>query len=229
MIGFREATEIHLDAARFSNDEEIYAVAIVIKKHAENRRANYRETERPIKLGLLEVEGYWSDSVPWYEWMTEPQVLQPCAQECGLKIWQLAEVIAHQISPRNWQVFSWMYIALQGREYEELITGALSRQTAQIGGMLEKSRFDERLNLAKTGALAKLAADPKQKDKAMVRECWDAWQKQPDRYRGKAAFARDMLDKFENLESQPVIERWCREWGIRSHHPASTIVTLPAK
>lgn len=62
------------------------------------------------------------------------------------------------------------------------------------------------------GALAKLAIDPKQKEKALVRECWEVWQKQTDRYKGKAAFARDMLSKFESLQSQPVIEGWCRIW-----------------
>ena len=65
---------------------------------------------------------------------------------------------------------------------------------------------------ARSGGLAKLANDPKQKAKAMVRECWDEWQKQPDRYKGKASFAHDMLDKFEDLKSQPVIEGWCRTW-----------------
>ena len=65
---------------------------------------------------------------------------------------------------------------------------------------------------AALGAQAKLAADPKQKDKGLVRECWDEWQAQPHRYKGKAAFARDMLTKFENLQSQPVIEGWCRLW-----------------
>ncbi len=58
----------------------------------------------------------------------------------------------------------------------------------------------------------KLKVDPKQADKALVHECWIDWQKQTDRYKGKAAFARDMRDKFPNLESQPVIERWCRAW-----------------
>lgn len=68
-------------------------------------------------------------------------------------------------------------------------------------------------SIALLGAHAKLATDPKQKVKALVREFWNEWKKQPDRYKGKAAFARDMLDKFENLESQRVIERWCKEWG----------------
>ena len=66
---------------------------------------------------------------------------------------------------------------------------------------------------AQSGATAKLAIDPKQREKAKVRGCWDDWQIQPDRYKGKAEFARDMLAKYENLKSQPVIERWCRTWG----------------
>lgn len=65
---------------------------------------------------------------------------------------------------------------------------------------------------ARLKAIKMHAKDPKQADKALVRECWDDWQKQSDRYEGKAAFARDMRDKFPNLKSQPVIEGWCRKW-----------------
>ena len=72
--------------------------------------------------------------------------------------------------------------------------------------------------LARENARRRHDGDPKQKAKASVRECWDEWQSRPSRYKGKAAFSRDMLDKFLDekgmpiLESQPVIERWCREW-----------------
>jgi hypothetical protein len=69
---------------------------------------------------------------------------------------------------------------------------------------------------ARKAVAKKLADDPKQKDKALVRECWDAWKNEPDRYKGKAAFARDMRDKFPNLDSQPVIEGWCRTWERES-------------
>jgi len=75
---------------------------------------------------------------------------------------------------------------------------------------------------ARLNAIKRHSEDPKQKDKAVVRECWDEWQKEPNRYSGKAAFARDMRDKFPSLESQPVIERWCREWGRKT-------ITLPAQ
>jgi hypothetical protein len=73
------------------------------------------------------------------------------------------------------------------------------------------------MNLAKVaqarrGAKAKLAKDPKQADKSFVKDCWLEWQRNADRYNGKAAFARDMLSKCENLISQKKIEDWCRGW-----------------
>lgn len=69
-----------------------------------------------------------------------------------------------------------------------------------------------RSNLGKAGVKAKLDNDPKQKEKDFVYKCWQEWQTNPDSYRSKAAFARDMLDKVENLSSQKKIEDWCREW-----------------
>lgn len=65
---------------------------------------------------------------------------------------------------------------------------------------------------AKLNVYKKLRSDPKQKEKIKVRECWELWHKEPKRYKSKAAFARDMLSKFEALENQRVIERWCKEW-----------------
>ncbi len=75
---------------------------------------------------------------------------------------------------------------------------------------------------AKLAVQGKLAKDPKQKDKVMVRDCWDAWQRRPDSYNGKAEFARDMREKFPKLKSQAVIERWCRIWERE-------IITQPAE
>ena len=79
-----------------------------------------------------------------------------------------------------------------------------------------KSINDLRSNFAKKGAATKLANSPKQQEKQLVRACWDAWQLRPDIYKSKASFARDMLSKYEALESQRVIERWCLEWQIEA-------------
>ena len=140
MIGFAGPVEIELDATRFKDDEETRIVAGVVARHAENRRRTYRQTEQPIKLGLLEIKGYWSDSVPWYEWMTESQILQPCAKECRLPIYELAYVIAYQIRPINWQVFSWMGMALQGSEYKEILTDSLSKHATALAQMRTTQR-----------------------------------------------------------------------------------------
>ena len=67
-------------------------------------------------------------------------------------------------------------------------------------------------DMARRGAKTKLKNDPKQAEKALVRECWDDWQKKPDSYKGKTAFAKDMLSKYETLENQNVIVRWCGVW-----------------
>lgn len=73
---------------------------------------------------------------------------------------------------------------------------------------------------AMVNAYKKLESDPKQKEKVFVCECWQDWQKNPDRYKSKAAFARDMLTKCEHLISQKKIEDWCREWenSVPSQH-----------
>lgn len=58
----------------------------------------------------------------------------------------------------------------------------------------------------------KMRDTDKQAAKKEVHECWLLWQKDPGRYEGPTAFARDMREKFENLESEEVIRRWCRKW-----------------
>ena len=140
MKSFGSLVEIELDSSRFHDDEETRAIAEVVARHADRRRREYRATEQPIKLGLLEVEGYWSDSVPWYEWMTEPQILRPCAKDCNLPMFELANVIAYQIRPINWQVFSWMGMALQGQQYEKVLENSLSKYATELTGMRNKQR-----------------------------------------------------------------------------------------
>lgn len=65
---------------------------------------------------------------------------------------------------------------------------------------------------AKNAAAAKLANDKSQTEKTFVYGCWQEWQSGKTIYKGKAAFARDMLEKCENLTNQNVIEGWCRMW-----------------
>lgn len=82
-----------------------------------------------------------------------------------------------------------------------------------------KAMEAQKIVTASKGGHARVAKDPKQKDKELVFECWQAWQNKPENYKSKAAFARDMLEKSSNLVSQKIIEDWCRDWG--KAHPAS--------
>lgn len=80
-----------------------------------------------------------------------------------------------------------------------------------------KSISELRSQFAKKGAATRLAKSPKQQTKQQVRECWDAWQARPEVYKSKSAFARDMLDKFDDLKNQRVIEKWCLEWQTEAN------------
>ena len=81
--------------------------------------------------------------------------------------------------------------------------------------MLIPALFQSRMRseAARKSGDIKLAGDPKQKDKVFVRDCWNDWKmKRVTHYKGKTAFAKDMLMKCEALENQSVIVRWCGEW-----------------
>lgn len=143
MIQFGIAVEKDLDAGQFSETEATYAVAVVIAAHAKKSRLQYQLTERKIVRGLLDIEaGYWSDSVPWYEWITGIDVLKPCAKECGLVTWQLADTIAFNIRPPNWEVFSWMGMALRIQEQESSLKASLVRHSITLTEMRKKKRLD---------------------------------------------------------------------------------------
>jgi len=55
--------------------------------------------------------------------------------------------------------------------------------------------------------------DPRAQDKLFIYECWQSWESNPSAYPGPTAFAKDMLEKVDNLTSDTqVIMRWVREW-----------------
>ncbi len=92
------------------------------------------------------------------------------------------------------------------------LTAYYKLQLAEIGQPTQADLAKARRELAMLGAQARLAADPRQEDKAFIRDCWLQWRNNPASYPSKAAFARDMLQKCEHLKSQKKIEDWCREW-----------------
>lgn len=68
----------------------------------------------------------------------------------------------------------------------------------------------------RSASLARYSKDPKQMAKAEVRKMWELWRHDPSRYPSKAAFARDMIDKFDELKSTKKVEDWVRGWERES-------------
>ena len=69
--------------------------------------------------------------------------------------------------------------------------------------------------------LEKLRLDPKQEEKKIVKDCWDAWQSKPHQYANNTKFATAMIDKFrpddpkeesKHLSSVKKITEWCTDW-----------------
>lgn len=79
-----------------------------------------------------------------------------------------------------------------------------------------QSKWEEffKKDSAMRSAKLRHANDPKQAEKNFVLDCWKSWETNPQQYKSKAKFARAMLEKCEKLESQKVIEDWCRAWDV---------------
>jgi hypothetical protein len=76
-----------------------------------------------------------------------------------------------------------------------------------------------RSEMASRSALARHRDSPKQKAKLFIKECWDAWQQHPERYRTQTEFVKDVLTKIDVdqhgnpiIESTTVYNKWIREW-----------------
>lgn len=100
-------------------------------------------------------------------------------------------------------------------EVVSLVTDSIGSLSASAYDLAERSRLMSQY--ARMGR----AKDPKQQEKAFIRECWEDWKNNPGNYRSKAAFARDMLNKCQHIVSQKKIEDWCREWERKNTHSAS--------
>lgn len=72
------------------------------------------------------------------------------------------------------------------------------------------------------------AESDKRRDLKRVKDCWIEWQRTPSNYRSKAAFARDMLSKYENLESTKYIEDMCRQWEKEKAKSTGRLRIVPA-
>lgn len=93
---------------------------------------------------------------------------------------------------------------------DAIISAVLRYLSEQRYGLMKKVLTD--VDARRRGAREKLKNDPKQRAKDNVRKKWLAWHAGKTRYRSVAAFAVAVMKEHDCLESQPVIERWVRQW-----------------
>lgn len=115
-------------------------------------------------------------------------------------------------------------LCLDGGAADSIVSATLALEKANAISTKSARLQRARSEFSTLGAIERHKRDPKQTDKSFVKECWLAWQANRIAYKGKASFARDMLQKCENLESAKVIEDWCREWEKQAKTG-----TMPAK
>jgi hypothetical protein len=218
MSALFETDEIQLDVNRFRNQKKIHEIALLVFKHAEKRRAEYRLNEiqglySDSEFQLIKSSGpltqihfskkYWSDFIPWYEWISEPHVLRLCAKECGLEIWQLGQLVADEFKPKNWQVFSWMALAYQLNQYGNKVVSVLDKYVAKHDEVLEKQRSSARnaglasgqIRKEKSKLTPKLVSEQCQLLMATGTEERNVASRLANRYRVTAGYIRKLLKK----------------------------------
>lgn len=221
---------LELDLSKYAVDIEIAAFAEVVHDETENRRVELggvRGGTRTIALASLllrerPTNGQYASAKYWFEFLTDSVVIKAVGRRMHLKPVEFLTMCMKTFHPPNWEALFWMKAF-----YESVANECqIELQFAQREQVIIKQTRSE---TAKIGAQAKLAKDPKQKAKALVRECWDAWQRKPSSYKSNSAFALGMLDKYESLKNQAVIAGWCSKWSRENNHPASRVDSLLAK
>lgn len=156
----------------------------------------------------------------WVEYVDDPfsfpnELFAPTPDDKETWAW------LQQQEPEALRALSWSLFNAWANERAE--RHQLRRRTlvAHAGQSLAIARLEDavttipalsRTAVAKRGASAKLANDPKQLAKRRVRELWEEWQTGARLHSGAAAFARFVVGEIEAIQSTQVVERWCRTW-----------------
>lgn len=108
--------------------------------------------------------------------------------------------------------------ACQAEHWLGVLMGLISGFSIQFQ-LAQNSSQESRTQAAKDRAEQRWLNDPSQKAKLIAKECWDAWKKEPGRYKNQPSFAIDVLDKVDlNKDGNTVItfntimKRYIPEW-----------------
>ena len=215
-LGFGVSHTLGLAIEQYKDDPIKSAFAGVVYDEIEKRRVSLGGirgggNRNYLLASLLKNEpgsdhgDAYQNSRPWFEFLSDMVVIDAARERLKLSTIEFLSLCIADLHAPNWETLFWMraYLESVNNEAKLIAVSALREKEAAKRAHIEQAR---------KGGRARVAADPRQTDKSLVRQCWDAWQANPTRYSGPTAFANDMLDKSDELKSHSVIMRWCREW-----------------
>lgn len=149
-------SEIQLDPERYASKPNGLAIAQVVAAATERERQRIRTTETPIRggggglLGQIGDDYFISDTTPWFELLTRPEVIDESAAALGLHRVELLSVIIKTLMPDNWQTFFWM------KAYFESVPVEAHRAAIASAALIERQRLEQ-----ETSQRGRNAADAK--------------------------------------------------------------------
>lgn len=166
----------------------------------------------------------------WRKWLedlnpTSAQLIELCAHlyaDCeGLS--EDNERLVKLLNSQNLNTTFTSWVLENARDpFATLKAMAALRENAhasQLTGFITRAAVIARRDGATRAARERHLRDPKREAKLFVYDCWKDWVKYPARYKNATAFARDMLSKFDALESEPVVTGWVRAWRAGKRIP----------
>lgn len=225
---FGEFPKLRLDVQSLGlDDERMNEIATIIAEETEAERELTRAkvpdsgpeaggNNKP--MGLLGGSYSYANSLRWDVLLTFGDCAFRCAARARIGAVAVVTFARTHCQPSDQWLLFWYetaFIALAKGVKTEKETAALSKALAEAVQAEFRQRQKERAR-----ARYVLDKDGKQAVKAEVEGWWVRWQADPTMYPTAAAFARAMLDKYpDHLTSQPVIEKWVREWREEAARP----------
>jgi hypothetical protein len=135
--------------------------------------------------------------------ITAPRIYAAIALSGAFSVFEYG---AHK--DKDWLATSGGYHAILAAEALAFAT-VLGDEESPLAPVIRKRVISE---IARKGADARLANDPKQAAKETAKDMWRSWQSGKSRHKSGAAFARHVVDTLKVIDSTKTVERWMQEW-----------------
>lgn len=144
---------VKLDPKLFKSDPLVHQLARVVSENIERYRLDLIGAEPP-REGLLVGAFYPSEATPWYELLTNGEVLKAIVRDTGSELDTLCKDIVEKLKPPNWELFFWMGHAIRSFHDEDRVVKLFSEH-------IEAKRYWAKKAGIKSGDVRREKKEPK--------------------------------------------------------------------